>query len=374
MLEAALSDELERMHKRNVQLETDIADERVRSRMMEAALGSNGIGGPAERIKAQGFLKKKTPSLVVGRDYDRRWFIMTQTHLRYFEERGAISLDNQVAIGFVDKDPSAFSLHHPKMHRKFELRCETLTERDRWMALLSGNPVPSQEDIQIDLADIQKEEEAERELIESQSANRLQFFSWWMESEMQLVQQRIADHRKARDFAMQLLATDEKMENYRNEAADIEGDLHSQITTLKNSLATEITRKERCKANASQSTGESHSKTLLQTYSSKWLRWIIQRNKSTFRDEIAALTEEKLRIAGRLSEAQHNGERFMQAHQISKRVIVDLTSDVNMLEDKWLWLERSYNMLLEEKQQRFDMIVWHIFQSKLSKPIPLHQY
>ena len=351
------ADELETMMKKVQQLEADLSEARIRVRCMESSLGGSGIGGPAERIKAQGFLKKKTPSIVVGREYDRRWFVMTQTHLRYFEEKGAIALDNSVSIGFVDKDPSAFSLNHPKMHRKFELRCDTVAERDHWMGLLSGNPVVSQADMQFDMEDLISQETSDRGLIAAQAESRHKFFASMMESEKALVEKRIDDLRKARDFAMQLLATDEKMEGYRQEAAGVEEGLHAQVADLQGQLQKETNRKTKVRKEAAARLASRCGASLLAVYKLRWLAFVLGRRKSGFEDRTSSMVDDNFKMSGKLAEAQHNGERYMVAHSTAKRVILDLTAEVRRLEEQQTYLDYSNAYLVAELRERLEITV-----------------
>eukprot|EP01064_Diplonema_japonicum_P023491 TRINITY_DN3392_c0_g1_i1.p1 TRINITY_DN3392_c0_g1~~TRINITY_DN3392_c0_g1_i1.p1 ORF type:complete len:674 (+),score=163.14 TRINITY_DN3392_c0_g1_i1:1718-3739(+) len=345
-------DDAERASKRIVELEKQLSDLKMDYRLLETALGAHSD----EKLLFQGYLKKKTPSIVVGRDYDRRWFVLRGKSLLYFEEKGRITLDESTEIGFADKDPVAFTLKHPNS-RKYELKCESHEERDRWMAVLAGTPLPTEASVDVDLQDLETQEEAERDMIEAHANNRMNFMNHWMQSERVTTEQRLNDLRKARDFAVQLLATDDKYNEAVAAAEDKQAELEGVIAGLRNDLAKEIQRKEKTKTEAAGRLGTTAETMLVAGYVARWMTWTGEQKKKQHEAYCNKIESEKFALQGRLTEAQDHGERFMEAHKTARKVITDMQQDIKRWEDQTFWLHYSNKYLYQELEERKNIII-----------------
>ncbi|KAJ9453424.1 hypothetical protein DIPPA_33574 [Diplonema papillatum] len=87
-------------------------------------------------ISCESWLDKKTPA--VGRDSDRRYFTLRGSTLIYYEEKGRIVLTPQHIVEQVANDDKSFSLLGPGMSRKFELRSDTVHDKDSWCKALKN--------------------------------------------------------------------------------------------------------------------------------------------------------------------------------------------------------------------------------------------
>eukprot|EP01059_Diplonema_ambulator_P002150 TRINITY_DN11785_c0_g1_i2.p1 TRINITY_DN11785_c0_g1~~TRINITY_DN11785_c0_g1_i2.p1 ORF type:complete len:389 (+),score=192.69 TRINITY_DN11785_c0_g1_i2:32-1168(+) len=346
-------DDAERARKKVMELEKQLSELKMEYRLLEQALGVH----TDDKLLYQGYLKKKTPSIVVGRDYDRRWFVLRGSSLIYFEEKGRIPLDDKTVIGFADKDAVAFTIEHPKISRKYELKCDNHEERDRWMAVLSGTPIPTEANVDVDLQDLVAEEEAERELIEAHCNNRMNFMNHWMQSERVTTEQRLNDLRKARDFAMQLLATDDKYNQAVKDAEQKEAELNGVIDDLRRKLAKEIARKEKTKSEAAVSLENTSNALQMAGHMVKWMGWVKIQKKLQQEEYCRKIDNEKYELQGRLAEAQDHGERFMEAHKTARKVITDMVQDVKRLEDQAVWLHYNNKYLYQELEERTNIIV-----------------
>eukprot|EP01062_Namystynia_karyoxenos_P077093 TRINITY_DN768_c3_g1_i2.p1 TRINITY_DN768_c3_g1~~TRINITY_DN768_c3_g1_i2.p1 ORF type:complete len:676 (+),score=201.56 TRINITY_DN768_c3_g1_i2:78-2105(+) len=240
----------------------------------ELTLG--GTAKTAQNIRMQGWLKKKTPSSVVQRDYDRRWFVLAGDELRYYEERGAVAVGPQDAVSVVAADTSniSFELFTPQMHRKFELSAKTQVERDRWVAAIAGKQEYNPAERTLRVEGIVAAEGCEREALRAEETHQRDFMARWQRSEESLARRQAAAaalcvekerEAEAAESAARDVADELRHAAQRREAELLELQQRAAAAAQRRAAATQ--------AHASQLTRDREKAVLAMTFA-LWWRWL----------------------------------------------------------------------------------------------------
>eukprot|EP01063_Lacrimia_lanifica_P025340 TRINITY_DN33131_c0_g1_i1.p1 TRINITY_DN33131_c0_g1~~TRINITY_DN33131_c0_g1_i1.p1 ORF type:complete len:662 (+),score=265.16 TRINITY_DN33131_c0_g1_i1:137-2122(+) len=336
------------------QLTKELQRAELRGSVQEACLdgGEDNVVG---KISAQGFLKKKGGGAVFGKDFERRWFILTPTHFRYFEEKGAIEVDKKLKIEEKSDDPTAFFITHPNLGRKMEMKCTTKKGRERWCSALKGKPLPAPGFETKQRANLEKEYDAQRQVLEGMHQQQLDMMRSMMAGEMRLTQREVKAKEIARRAAEELRASDERHEEATKDILAEKASLEVDKEALQGQLDKETARKVRSQMEAAVALVGKTDASLLALYKAKWCAWVLYKRKRQHARDMEKAEQEHASLTGQLIQAQDHGERFMTAHGVVKRALVDVSYDLARLGDELYYQELFMHYQREEMKARFSV-------------------
>eukprot|EP01065_Artemidia_motanka_P008122 TRINITY_DN14054_c0_g1_i3.p1 TRINITY_DN14054_c0_g1~~TRINITY_DN14054_c0_g1_i3.p1 ORF type:complete len:657 (+),score=234.38 TRINITY_DN14054_c0_g1_i3:56-2026(+) len=292
------------------ELERELAQARAKQSALDAILSATASSG-SDKISMQGFLHKKTPATCVTRDYDTRWFVLAGPQLRYYEEKGVISVRRQdgVSAAPTEGDPTSFTLYAKGMQRKFELRAASVEDRNRWVAaILRRTDAPGLGD-DGSLQGSQNAEKHLRELTASQEVDLRQLLGSWEQSERE--QRSRSDDLSAqhRDADRRQEAAEEALQQAEREEKECTDATSSRETQLRGALRDDEAKQQASRRAAAAMLHRDASLLVILAWWDKWRRWCSIRQRARVAERVyeaanaAAETETRLRDAAARAEA-----------------------------------------------------------------------